>query len=267
MRGEGREFVLMRGNKMNSEAKFTGKSALYDRYRPGYPKHFMTELITEYIGSKDHFVIADVGAGTGIFTELIASIGTEIIAVEPNNDMQSILKERMEGLQQVTCINASAENTGISENSVDLITVAQAFHWFDTAAFKNECERILKNDGYVMLIWNSRDHTSKLNKETAEISKKYCPNFQGFSGGINIDRLDLQQFFTNGYEHYAVSNPLKMSKEYFIGRNLSASYAPKKDDFLYDEFVEKLGYLFEKYSKDGTILVPNDLHVYVGVII
>lgn len=251
---------------MNSKAKFTGKSSLYDRYRPGYPSRFFHELISAYIGRKEKFVIADIGAGTGIFTELIASIGKEVVAIEPNDDMRSILKERMEG-KQVRCVNGSAEKTGITDTSVDLVTVAQAFHWFDAAAFKKECQRILKKNGLVMLIWNSRDHTSKLNKETAKISKKYCPNFQGFSGGINIEQLDLQQFFTNGYEHYAVSNPLKMDKEHFIGRNLSASYAPKKEDYFYNEFVEELGFLFEKYNKEDTLLVPNDLHVYVGAVI
>lgn len=252
---------------MNSKVKFTGKSSLYDRYRPGYPKRFFIELITEYIGGKNNFVIADIGAGTGIFTELVASIGTDIKAIEPNDDMRVILKERMGDFKQVSCLNGSAENTGVSDKSVDLVTVAQAFHWFDAIAFKKECQRILKKNGLVMLIWNSRDHSSNLNKETAKISKKYCPDFQGFSGGINIERLDLHQFFSNGYEHYAVSNPLKMDKEHFIGRNLSASYAPKKEDIFYDEFVNELGYLFEKYSKEQTILVPNDLHVYVGAII
>lgn len=58
-----------------------------------------------------------------------------------------------------------------------------------------------------------------------------------------------------------------MNKEHFIGRNLSASYSPQKDDPFYDEFVEELGFLFDKYSKDGNILVPNDLHVYVGAVI
>ncbi|MDR4314761.1 methyltransferase [Niallia circulans] len=267
IRAEGNGLVKKRGNTMNSEAKFSGKSTLYDRYRPGYPKRFFKELISEYSGSNDHFVIADIGAGTGIFTELAANIGTNIIAIEPNDDMRSILKARMEDFKQVTCLDASAENTGIADNSVDLITVAQAFHWFEADAFKKECRRILKKNGQVMLIWNSRDHTSQLNSETAKISKRYCPNFQGFSGGINIDRLGLQHFFTNGYEHYAVSNPLKMNKEHFIGRNLSASYSPQKDDPFYDEFVEELGFLFDKYSKDGNIIVPNDLHVYVGAII
>lgn len=264
--GEGKNW-LKRGNNMNSKAKFTGKSSLYDRYRPGYPKRFFIELFTKYISGNDNFVIADIGAGTGIFTELIASIGTDIIAIEPNDEMRAILKERMEDFKQVTCLNGSAENSGVGDKSVDIVTVAQAFHWFDAVAFKKECQRILKKNGLVMLIWNSRDHSSNLNKETAKISKKYCPNFQGFSGGINIERLDLHQFFSNGYEHYAVSNPLKMDKEHFIGRNLSASYAPKKEDIFYDEFVDELGFLFEKYSKDQTILVPNDLHVYVGAII
>lgn len=140
IRAEGNGLVKKRGNTMNSEAKFSGKSTLYDHYRPGYPKRFFKELISEYSGSNDHFVIADIGAGTGIFTELAANIGTNIIAIEPNDDMRSILKARMENFKQVTCLDASAENTGIADNSVDLITVAQAFHWFEADAFKKNAD-------------------------------------------------------------------------------------------------------------------------------
>ncbi|HWJ80153.1 MAG TPA: class I SAM-dependent methyltransferase [Niallia sp.] len=248
---------------MSSEVKFNGKSLLYDRYRPSYPISFFNELIQKVVKNKNP-IIADIGAGTGIFTEILTENFQNVIAIEPNDEMRAVLKRRMVN-KNCLCLKGKAEKTGLSDRSVDLITVAQAFHWFDPLDFKEECERILKTNGRVMLIWNSRDHGSKLNKETATISKKYCPDFKGFSGGINIEKLNLQTFFTSGYEHYSFSNPLKMTKEQFIGRNLSASYAPKEEDKMYAPFVDELSYLYDSYcSKENTIIVPNDVHVYVG---
>ena len=251
---------------MNSEVKFTGKSQLYDQHRPSYPFVFFKELITKE-GKSKNSVVADIGAGTGIFTSVLTGICDHVIAIEPNDEMRAVLNKKMISNKNCLCLKGKAEKTGLSTNSVDLITVAQAYHWFDSVAFKQECKRILKPNGRVMLIWNSRDHESKLNKETARISKNYCQDFRGFSGGINIEKLDLQAFFSKGYERYSFSNPLKMTKEQFIGRNLSASYAPKAEDSSYNIFVEELGYLYEQYRSDNHIIVPNDIHVYVGAII
>lgn len=252
------------GNTLIGEERFNGKAALYEQFRPGYPLSFFKELITQLVKKKDP-IIADIGAGTGIFTNVLSNISQKLIAVEPNDEMRDILKRNFSN--GCLCIKGQAENTGLSNNSVDLITVAQAFHWFDPIAFGEECKRILKKNGLVMLIWNSREQESNLNRETARISKKYCSNFQGFSGGINIEKLELPSFFTSGYERYSFSNPLKLTKEQFIGRNLSASYAPKKEDASYDGFVEELSDLYEtNSSSEHFIIVPNDVHVFVGTI-
>lgn len=60
-------------------------------------------------------------------------------------------------------------------------TVAQAFHWFDRDRFKAECQRILKLDGSVVLLWNSTDNNSPINIEIANINRRLCEKFDGYS--------------------------------------------------------------------------------------
>ena len=81
-------------------------------------------------------------------------------------------------------ISGSAENTGLPSKSIDLITAAQLFHWFDADAFRTECQRILKPNGKVALILNTRDESSRIVPETAALFRKFCTEFKGFSNGI-----------------------------------------------------------------------------------
>ena len=118
----------------------------------------------------------------------------------------------------------------LADNSVDFITVAQAFHWFDRNIFKAECGRILRTGGKVILVWNSRDATSELVSENDAINKKYCPNFKGPADGTRGAETDdyYSDFFTDEYETKTFRNDLSFDEEGLIGRNLSASYALKK---------------------------------------
>ncbi|NYE04284.1 SAM-dependent methyltransferase [Bacillus niacini] len=148
---------------------------------------------------------------------------------------------------------------------MDLVIAAQAFHWFDQEKFKLECKRILKQDGKVALVWNNRDFSSPLIKENAEIFKKYCPNFYGFSGGIGDGEEIFNQFFLFGqYELKWFPNDLVMDLEGFLGRNLSASYSLKESEKEYKFFVEAIGNLFVKYSHNGKIVMPNFTRSYLG---
>ena len=108
--------------------------------------------------------------------------------------MRKMAEHSLKRYPHFQSIKATAENTTLKENSVDLVTVAQAFHWFDKEAFKIECQRILKQKANVALVWNSRDVTSPLIQENAEICQKTCPTFKGFSGGIDETQKCLTAF-------------------------------------------------------------------------
>ncbi|WP_187119463.1 methyltransferase domain-containing protein [Bacillus testis] len=149
--------------------------------------------------------------------------------------------------------------------SIDLIIAAQAFHWFNQPLFKKECQRILTPHGQVALVWNSRVADSPLVRKSSAINQMWCPEFTGFSGEKTESPEIFQAFFKHG--HYSVrsyDSPLVYDRNHFIGRQLSASYAPKKGDSSYEPFIQAFSALFDQYENEGTITVPNVTSVYLG---
>lgn len=249
---------------MKTTGNFTGKADVYAKYRPSYPNEYIDYLFSAN-QLKENQIVADIGAGTGIFSRKLLERGLHVIGVEPNDEMKALAEQSLKQYSRFQSIKATAENTTLKGNSVDLVTVAQAFHWFDKKAFKIECQRILKQKANVALVWNSRDFTSPFIKENAEICQKTCSNFNGFSGGIEENPEVFNSFFKDGkYEYKTYQNDLLFDYEGFLGRNLSASYAPKKNDEEYKRFVFLLSELFEKYSKNDKIVLPNITRSYLG---
>lgn len=251
---------------MKPTDKFTDKAEVYAKFRPNYPHEYIDYLITK-AGLNNHCRIADIGSGTGIFSSQLIERGLTVYGVEPNDDMRTLAEQTLKSDFRFISIKATAENTTLNEHSLDLVTAAQAFHWFDKKKFKIECQRILKQDGKVALVWNSRDGSSDLNRESAEVCQKYCPTFKGFSGGIEETPVVYQQFFKDGkYDFMNFRNDLTFDFKGFLGRYLSASYSPKKNDKEYTPFITALTNLFEKYSKNGKIVIPNNTKSYLGIV-
>ena len=180
--------------------------------------------------------------------------------------MRAIAETNLSNFIGFTSVNGNAENTTIDDNSVDYITVAQAFPWFDREKFKKECQRILKPEGKVILVWNNRDNKNELVIENYEVNRKYCPNFKGFSGGMHdkISEDDFSDFFNGKYETKVFSNDLIFDMDGFIGRNLSASYSLKSNDEQYNNYINELKKIYEKYSHKGQLIMPNLTRSYVG---
>jgi SAM-dependent methyltransferase len=249
---------------MNPTDKFSGKADVYSKSRPSYPTEYIDYLLSVN-PLNETSMVADIGSGTGILTRQLLKRGIHVVAVEPNDDMRIKAEQDLQQFAHFTSIKGSAEDTTLPDNCVDLVIAAQAFHWFDQEKFKLECNRILKQEAKVALVWNSRDFKSPLIKENAEIFKKYCPNFYGFSGGIEEREEVFNRFFLNGeFEYKEFPNDLVMDFEGFLGRNLSASYSLKESDKEYESFVEDITNLFEKYSQNGKISMPNYTRSYLG---
>lgn len=130
---------------------FSGKADGYAKYRPTYPEA-LYELLYSSAGMTKDSIVADIGAGTGIFSRGLLERGSMVYCVEPNEDMRSEAEVYLRDYQKVEFVNAPAEATALQGHSIDFITVAQAFHWFDRLAFQQECQRILKHKGKVILI-------------------------------------------------------------------------------------------------------------------
>ena len=240
-----------------NEEKFTGKADVYDKFRPSYPK----ELIDILYEKTQAEAVADVGAGTGIFTKCLSAKPWKIIAVEPNADMLEILKQNMGQSSEI--INAPAENTGIPSGTIDLVTAAQAFHWFDKEKFKAECERILTPGGHLAIIWNTHGK-NEFRYERDRVFDKYC----GMSNSMKGSTTEGDKLLRNGYfskmEFYSLDNNMNMNEEQFIGYSLSHSYAIKADNENYEKFVDELRNAFAKFQHNGTVEFPQKTECYLG---
>ncbi|GGA28371.1 class I SAM-dependent methyltransferase [Psychrobacillus lasiicapitis] len=246
---------------MDNTQKFDGKAVVYAKARPGYANELVGLLSDSGVG-KDSFV-ADIGSGTGIFSNVLLDLGCHVYGVEPNEDMRKESEKKLAQFTTFHPVNGAAENTTLPDKSVDFITVAQAFHWFHTERFKLECKRIIKENGKVILIWNSRIMESPMVKENEQIFRRFCLDFKGFSGGIGYMDESIQNFFNN-FTVYRFPNNLPFDKSKFIERNLSASYSLKENDAQYELYLTELNNLFDKYAVDGMLLMPNETIVYIG---
>lgn len=264
---------FMRGNYVPDEVpgkyntqNFSGLAGNYTIGRPAYANAFIEDLYSKY-GFSEQSVIADTGSGTGKFAKQLLGKGSFVYCVEPNDDMRNTAITELRNYKNFHAINGTDANTTIDDASVDYITVAQAFHWFDTLLFRQECRRIFRKNGLVFLIWNVRDLSNEINQKSYDIYAKYCPNFKGFSGGMQMDDPRIKEFFDGRYEYMEYDNPLFYDKEKFISRSLSGSYSLKQGDANYNEYIDELSQLFEQYAKDDILTMANKTVVYTGKII
>jgi ubiquinone/menaquinone biosynthesis C-methylase UbiE len=237
--------------------KFNGKSALYANYRPNYPNDLIEKMIKEY-QLNENSTIADIGSGTGIMTQQLLSFDLNVYSVEPNTEMRIKAENSLHNNENFTSIEGTAEQTTLDTNSIDFIIVAQAFHWFDREKFREECQRILRAGGKVMIIANNRIEDSPIIQEIISVYHKYCPEFCGFSNGLGDSNKVFDHFFPNSYKVYRMNNPLTYDKNGFIGRHMSASYAPNLSDKNYSLLVSEFSRIFDRYEEDGFITLPNE---------
>ncbi len=247
---------------MTSIYKFNGMADNYSKYRPNYAKESINYLINEVQLSKNS-VIADIGSGTGKFSKLLLDKGFKVFGVEPNNDMRQKAERELHNRKNFISILGTSENTTLLNNSIDLITVAQAFHWFDMEQFLIECNRILKANGYVAILYNNGDYSTKIINEISELSQRYCPKYVGSSGGIENNPTIFDNFF-DGYTVKVFENSYQLNMEQFIGLNFSASYAPKINEPNYELYLKALVELFEKHSEQGILNMPNNTTCRLG---
>ena len=137
----------------NAASRFTGKSQAYASARPGYPPELAEKLRECGAAGAE---AADIGAGTGLFTRLLLGLGCTVCAVEPNDEMRAQAQRELGAIPGFSCRKGTAEDTGLPDGSVSLVTAAQSFHWFSAAAFRRECLRILRPGGAALLVWNAR---------------------------------------------------------------------------------------------------------------
>lgn len=247
---------------MDNTQRFSARVEAYVKYRPGYPAAMLAFLVDE-LGMGPEAVVADIGAGTGILTALLAPRVRQLWAVEPNAEMRGAAERLLAGADNIHWLGGSAEATGVPTGTLDLVTVAQAFHWFDRAAFKAECRRLLKPGGRVALIWNDR-------LMDTPFLEAYEAGLRAHSGDYeevnhrNLGEADFRAFFEGEYRLDRFENCQLFDLDGVLGRLNSSSYAPAVGTAAHEQLTTLIRHAFERHAVDGRIPFNYSTLVYSG---
>ncbi len=246
---------------MDYTNRFDGKGEIYAKARPKYAEKLF-DYIKNDLKIPAGSVFADVGSGTGIFARQLIDRGYRVFAVEPNADMRRKAEEELNGNGNFTSVRGSDENMNLPGNSVDCISAAQSFHWFNPEAFKKECRRVLKPGGKIFIVYNSKVDSAECTKALAELNYKYSPDFHGFSNGMSGEKCLF--FFSKNGVVFRTDNTLIYDRQGYVNRALSSSYSLKESDENYSGYLKGLNEIFDTFSKDGFISIPNETVTYTG---
>jgi SAM-dependent methyltransferase len=249
----------------DSTRRFSDRVEAYQKYRPGYPPALVSTLL-EKAGLDASAVVADIGSGTGIFTRLLLDHGLRVSAVEPNTNMRKAAEASLSEYDNFISIDGAAEDTSLAEGSIDLVTAAQAFHWFNNAATKTELQRILKPDGKLALIWNKRAVSEPFQQAYDAILREYAPEYDKVNH-MNLEEDDIAGFFAaESMELLHFDNNQSLDFSALIGRLQSSSYCPSENSAQYIPLVTELLGLFDQFALNGRIDFEYDTQLYLGTV-
>lgn len=242
--------------------RFSDRVDDYAKYRPTYPAALLDLL--EERGLSRGASVMDVGSGTGILSALLLERGATVYTVEPNEPMRSEAERRLSEDPKFRSIAGTAEATGLPDNSIDLITAGQAFHWFDVDGTRREWRRVGKPAIWCALIWNERVDDSDFSREYGVMARGFVDE-QGRAGSRMKDpAAQLKAFFDpSPVERVDLANFQDLDLDGLIGRALSSSYWPKAGE-KHETSIRLLRELFEAYQKEGMVRFDYRTEVYLG---
>lgn len=248
----------------NSTTRFSSRVADYIKYRPHYPAEII-DLLADKCGLTPESVIADIGSGTGIVTKLFLENGNPVVGVEPNREMREGGEHYLAEFARFTSVDGTSEATRLPPLSMDFILAAQAFHWFDQTKTRAEFQRILNQDGWVVLVWNDRrtDSTPFLRDYEAMLQ-----NFGSEYNEINHKNVQDESAFTTFYgvppSVATFDNTQRVDFEGLIGRLNSASYMPGRDDPRHAAVARRAQEIFTAHQKNGMVAFEYNTRVFYG---
>jgi ubiquinone/menaquinone biosynthesis C-methylase UbiE len=248
--------------------RFSGRAADYDRYRQRYPTEEILTRLRGWCGLTPSWLIADIGAGTGMLAEVFLKNGNRTIAIEPNHDMRDQMRPAIEQhlgrpAPQLEILDATAEATALPAASIDLVAAGRAFHWFDKDRALAEFRRILKPSGWVALIAADRDRDSK--------DPVYRPQIDAYEQMMSTHGIDYTGVVRSGYRTYDKTETLfdgefhhaelpglrQLDWDTFRGHTMSLSVSPQPGHPNHEAFQRELLRYFSAHAVAGILTMPT----------
>ncbi len=238
--------------------RFSDRAGDYVRSRPSYPPAAIDAILNGLV-PPEALAVADVAAGTGIATHLLADRGARVAAVEPNAAMRGAARPH----PRITWHAGTAEATGLAAGAHDLVTVAQAFHWFDASAALCEFQRLLRPGGRLAIFWNRR------NRDDA-FTAGYCRALEAIDGEAPAERSTFDATSVAATGRFAglrtlvFPNTQALSLDDLIARALSTSTVPRAGPRT-DELLRLLRLLHAQHrDRDGraTMVYRTEVHLW-----
>jgi Methyltransferase domain len=245
---------------MDPTQRFSDRVENYAKFRPDYP-----DALIRFVQGRLPVpsVIADIGSGTGILSDQLLGAGYTVFGVEPNEPMRLEAERRLGSRPSFHSVAGTAEATTLGPGSVDAVTCAQSFHWFERTRCRAEFGRILRASGLVLLIWNERT-SHDLMGEYDRILQESAPDYRRVSQR-NITDADVADFFApNSVELSYFPHTQRLDRERFLGRVLSSSYVPNAGAPGHDAVMKKMKAFFERHARSGWLDFPYQTRVYLA---
>ncbi|QEE24475.1 class I SAM-dependent methyltransferase [Rhodanobacter glycinis] len=253
-------------NTLQSTERFSDRVTDYVRYRPDYPAALRDWLRHEQ-GVTSDWQVADIGAGTGISSKLFLDAGHAVAAVEPNAAMREASVAWLGTNPNFRAIDGRADASGLPAASIDLVTVAQAFHWFDPETTRREFQRILRPGRLAAIFWNSRRLTGTPFLEGYEaLLQRYGTDYTRVAERY-ADDASMRAWFGAGWRGGArFEHSQQLDFESLRGRLMSSSYAPRAGHPQHAPMLAALRDLFDRCQTNDRISFDYDTRIFTGTV-
>ncbi len=253
----------MSANLRNPTERFSSRVENYVRYRPGYPPAAIA-LLQARCGLRPGAVVADIGSGTGILTQLLLERGAEVYGVEPNDGMRGAAEVLLGQTPRFHSIRGTAEDTTLEPDSVDLLVAGQAFHWFRVEPARREALRVLRPGAYGALLWNEHpSEGSAFLQDFERLARAHAPEYNQVVGS-RADEAAMREFLGGTMELATFPNQQVFDYAGLIGRLMSSSWAPEAGTAQHEPLLAGMREAFERHARAGRVIFPYLTLVYYG---
>lgn len=244
---------------MEPTQRFATRAADYSAARPGYPSEVLS-FIKQLCQLGTHADIADVGSGTGIFSKLLLDQGYHVFGIEPNQAMRQTAEQNLAAYSAFTSLAGQAEQTGLADDSVNLVTVAQAYHWFDPEPTTTEFLRILKPGGTICLLWNLRDNQSDWMRDYEQLLIDFGTDYLTVAPEHTITAIT--HFNQRPLSKAYFANQQRLNRQQLTSRLLSCSYIPSEDHPDFQAMMDRLESIYQRHQQNGWVTFLYQTHCY-----